>query len=224
MPVVVTAAAKTAALVDLESVKAYLQITGDDQDATLAKLISQASSSLTAYLQRPLALQEYRERLRIRGRSTAINLSVGPVAAIRSITVDGQPVMALDEMSVDREHARIEEVGHLPSSGCWASHIRQVEIVYLAGFLLPGMDEPEKQDEDLLPLEVESLPADVGGGCLTTIQMLKYGQGRDALLKTESVQGVGSSTWQAMDASIGAISPEAVASLGRLTLAADWMA
>lgn len=224
MPVVVTTAAQTTDLVDLESVKSYLQIEGDDQDASLAALISQASSSCSGYLQRPLALQEYRERVRIRGRATAINLSVGPVAAIRSISVDGQPVTTLDELSVDRDRARIEEIGHSPSFGCWASQIRQVEITYLAGFLLPGMDEPEKADTDLLPLDMFVLPNDIAGGVLGTIQMLRYGQGRDPLLKTESVQGVGSTTWQSMDSAVGAISPDAIAALDRLTIAADWMA
>lgn len=225
MPVVVTTAAQTTDLVDLETVKTYLQIAGSDQDAVLASLISQASSSCVGYLQRPLALQEYRERISIRGRrQTAINLSVGPIAAIRSITVDGRAVTFLDEMFVSRDKARLDDPYHAPVTGDWACKARQVEITYLAGFLLPGMDQPEKKDTDLLPLEVTVLPNDIVGGVLGTIQMLRYGQGRDPLLKSESVQGVGSTTWQSMDASVGGISPDAIAALDRLVIAADWMA
>ncbi|KXV33076.1 hypothetical protein AD940_14105 [Gluconobacter thailandicus] len=224
MPAVVTAPAETTALVSLDSVKAYLGIAGDDQDQTLSGLISSASASCISYLQRPLALQEYRERIRVRGRMTAINLSSGPIATIRSMSVGGRAVTALDELSVDRENARIEDVLPAAAACGFPHHGYDVEVIYVAGFLLPGMTDPEKSDADLLPLVVTPLPDDVAGGCLGTIQLLRCGQGRDPLLKTESVQGVGSTTWQTMDPSVGALSPDAVAALDRLSLAADWMA
>ncbi|GBQ93844.1 hypothetical protein [Gluconobacter albidus] len=224
MPVVVTTPAETTNLVSLESALAYLQITNMAQMQGLDALISSASAACVSYLQRPLALQEYRERIRVRGRVTAINLSIGPIAAIRSISVGGRKVVALDELSVDRMNARIEDILPVPAGCGFPHHVWDVEVSYVAGFLLPEMDDPEKNDADLLPMAVTPLPDDIAGGCLGTIQLLRCGQGRDPLLKTESVQGVGSTTWQTMDPSVGALSPDAVAALDRLSLAADWMA
>lgn len=224
MPAVVTAPAEYTGLVTLDSVKAYLGINGTDQDQILSGLISSASASCISYLQRPLALQEYRERIRVRGRMAAINLSIGPIATIRSMSVGGRQITALDELSVDRQSARIEDVLPAPATCGFPHHGYDVEVIYLAGFLLPYQNDPEKTDTDLLPMVVTPLPDDVAGGCLGTIQLMRCGQGRDPLLKTESVQGVGSTTWQTMDPSVGALSPDAVAALDRLSLAADWMA
>lgn len=224
MTVVVTAPAESTDLVSLESAVAYLQISGADQMQGLADLISRASAACVSYLQRPLALQEYRERIRVRGRMTAINLSIGPIAAIRSISVGGKALTSLDELSIDRDKSRIEDV--LSVGGICGAHHHgyDVEVMYVAGFLLPGMNAPEANDSDVLRMAATPLPDDVAGGCLGTVQLLRCGQGRDPLLKTESVQGVGSTTWQSMDPGVGALAPDAVAALDRLSLAADWMA
>lgn len=224
MTVAVITPAESSDLVSLQSVKDYLNITDDNQEMSLKGLISRASSNFTRFLGRPLALQVYRERQHIRGRVPGVNLSRGPIAAIQSITVDGKPwISPLDECDVDREHARILSTAFLPSShlrGVWCC---VVEIVYTAGYLLTEQSVPVDCGT-LLSVSAQNLPAAVAGGCLTTIQMLNAASARDPLLKSESIQGVGSASWGVLDAAAGSLSPDASAALGGLVLAADWMA
>lgn len=225
MTVSVVTPASTVDLVDLESVKAYLQITGDDQDARLGALISQASDSFADYLGRPLALQTYRERQTVTGRILGINLSNGPVVSILSASVDGVAwTGTLDECDVERDGARIMASAFLPPRQlCFARPVI-VEVIYVAGFLLPGMEAVEKPANSLLPWQETPLRPALSGGCLSTIQMLLYGAGRDPLLKSENVQGVGSTSYAMLDPAVGGLSADAVAALDRMSIMADWMA
>lgn len=224
MTVSIVTAAESGNLLSLQSVKDYLKITDDSQDASLSALITRASSDFVRYLGRPLALQVYRERQKIHGRAPGINLSRGPLAAIQSIKVDGKDWSGpLDECDVDREHARVLSTAFLKPLGLGGAWCWTVEVVYTAGYLLPAAEAPEGGSA-LLPMAVQALPASIAGGCLTTIQMLLSGEGRDPLLQSESVQGVGNTSWQTLDASVGAISPDAVSALDGLSLAADWLA
>lgn len=224
MTVAVLTPAESSDLVSLQSVKDYLNITDDNQEMSLKGLISRASSDFTRFLGRPLALQVYRERQHIRGRVPGINLSRGPIVSIQSITVDGKPWSSpLDECDVDREHARILSTAFLPSSNLRGVWHCEVEIVYTAGYILPEQSVPVDGGA-LLSIHAQNLPAAVAGSCLTTIQMLNAASARDPLLKAESVQGVGNTSWQTLDASVGAISPDAVSALDGLSLAADWLA
>ncbi|MGG6430610.1 phage head-tail connector protein [Acetobacter ghanensis] len=217
--------ASTTDLVDLESVKSYLQITDDAQDARLAKLITQASSSFADYLGRSLALQTYRERQTIKGRIPGINLSNGPIASILSASVDGVAwTGVLDECDVERNGARIMASAFLPPRQLCFTRPVVVEVIYIAGFVLPGMDKAVVPDNALLPWQATPLPAAISGGCLSTIQMLLGVSGRDPLLKSENIQGVGSTSYASLDPATGGLSADAVASLSRLSIMADWMA
>lgn len=219
---VITKADKTA-LIALESVKSYLNVSGQDQDTALQSLIDRASAEFSRQVGRPLALQVYRERLRIDKPLPAINLSRGPVAAILSVSIDGKAWAGqLDECDVDRDTARIHCTAFLPHVnrlGCPCV----VDVVYAAGYLLPDAQPPDIAAA-LLPLQPQSLPASVAGGCLTTVAMLRMSSDRDPLLKSESVQGVGNTSWGALNEASGAITSDALAALSGLSLAADWMA
>lgn len=220
---VITPAEKTD-LVTLESVKTYLQISDDSQDARLGQLITAASGCFTDYLGRPLALQTYRERWTLRGRIPGVNLSNGPVATILSASVDGVAWSGpLDECDIDRKNARIMASAFLPPRQIVFHRPVVVDITYIAGFLLPGMDIPTPENP-LLALQAQTLPASVASGCLSTIQMLSCAAGRDPLLKSESTQGVGSASYGALDPTVGGLTPDAVGALDRLGIAADWMA
>ncbi|MFT8335107.1 MAG: phage head-tail connector protein [Acetobacter orientalis] len=218
---VITPAQKTD-LVTLDSVKTYLGVTGADQDATLSSLIVRASSEFDRYRGRPLALQTYHERQRLSAPMPGINLSRGPIAAIQSLTIDGKAWQELDEFDVDRARACIMSTAFLPMQRRLCQPAI-VDVVYTAGYLLPGDNAPEAGG-DLLSIQTFGLPANIAGACLGTILMLSMAGGRDPLLKSESVQGVGNTTWQALDVSYGALSPDAVSALDSLALAADWMA
>ncbi|MFT9359540.1 phage head-tail connector protein [Acetobacter okinawensis] len=225
MTVSVVTPASTTDLVDLESVKGYLQITDNAQDGRLEQLITRASGSFVDYLGRPLALQTYRERQTIQGRIPGINLSNGPIAAILSASVDGVAwTGALDECDVEREGARIMASAFLPPRQLCFTRPVVVEIIYIAGFMLPGMDKLVVPDNALLPWQATPLPAAISGGCLSTIQMLLGVSGRDPLLKSENIQGVGSASYATLDPATGGLSADAVASLSRLSIMADWMA
>lgn len=217
--------ASTTDLVDLESVKSYLQITDDAQDVRLAKLITQASSSFADYLGRSLALQTYRERQTIKGRIPGINLSNGPIASILSASVDGVAwTGVLDECDVERNGARIMASAFLPPRQLCFTRPVVVEVIYDAGFMLPDMGDMKPTEDVLLPWQEMPLPPSISGGCLSTIQMLLSASGRDPLLKSENVQGVGSTSYAMLDPAIGGISADAVAALSRLSIMADWMA
>lgn len=225
MTVSVVTPASTTDLVDLDSVKAYLQITDDTQDARLGQLIKQASGSFSDYLGRPLALQTYRERQTIQGRIPGINLCNGPIATILTASVDGIAwTGTLDDCDVERDGARIMASAFLPPRLLCFTRPVLVEITYVAGFMLPGMDQPVVPDNALMPWRATPLLAAISGGCLSTIQMLLSASGRDPLLKSENVQGVGSSSYATMDPAVGGLSADAVAALNRLSIMADWMA
>ncbi|MCH4024091.1 MAG: phage head-tail connector protein [Acetobacter sp.] len=224
MTVAIITEAESEELVSLQSVKSALRIEGDGQDGNLETLIAQVSSDFVEHLGRPLALQVYRERQEFYGHCPGINLSRGPLCAIQSMQIDGTPWGdPLDECDVDRRHARVVSTAFLPPNSMRSSGRHVVEVVYAAGYLLPGAVAPEVSGS-LLPMVVRPLPPGISGACINTIQMLLSAQGRDPLLKTESVEGVGSASWRGLDAISGALSPDAVAALSTLHLAADWMA
>lgn len=225
MTVIVVTAAESAALVSLDAAKSYLGITGAAQDNAVTGLIAEASERIQSYLGRPLVLQLYRERIGLRGRMPGINLSRGPVAEIQSLSLNGQPWgSGIDEIDVDRAMARIMATAFYPAHRIDGPGGAVADIVYAAGYLSPGQQAPAATDGALLPQKVLALPDAIAGACLSTMQMLYSAQGRDPTLKTESVQGVGNTTWQALDPNSGGLPTDATAILDRYSLSADWMA
>lgn len=224
MPVIVENAASQTALVDLATLKAVLNIDDDVKDMALSRLIDRASASAVAYLQRPLALQTYRERTRLRGRSRAVCLSVGPIVSIQSITIEGKLLTTLDPLSVARATSRIEDLPLVSACHSWREPGTTIDIVYRAGFTLPGMEEPQPDSGEILKCQNFALPDDIAGGCIETVRTLLHASDRDPLLRSENVEGVGSCSWQIADPSTAGLSPIAQAALDRLSLAIEWMA
>jgi hypothetical protein len=77
----------------------------------------------------------------------------------------------------------------------------RVSISYDAGWVLPG-------------LTGRNLPAAVERACVLTVAAWASARGRDPLLRSEAVEGVGSSSWIATD-NTGALPPQAVDALAR---------
>jgi len=67
-------------------------------------------------------------------------------------------------------------------------------------------------DENLLPV---TLPADIRQAVLLTARSFYAAQDRDPLLKSESEQGVGSTSWALPDATTGGLPGNAAAFLYR---------
>lgn len=225
MTTIVVTPAESIALVSLGAAKAYLGIEGDSQDDTVTRLIAEASERIQSYLGRPLVLQVYRQRIALHGRMPGINLSRGPVTEIQSLSLNGRPWgSGIDEIDVDRAMARIMATAFYPAHRIDGPGGAVADIVYAAGYLLPGQGAPATTDGAILPQKLLTIPDAIAGACFSAMQMLYSAQGRDPTLKTESVQGVGSTTWQAIGPDSGGLPPDAAATLDRYPLSADWMA
>lgn len=118
------------ALVNLDTVKSHLGVTGDETDVILSDLILRASAAVTSFVGRPLLVGGYRETFRPMHPEASMMLSRWPVASVTSITVGGNTLAASDyEAGDDGLLLRLTDKGRYQ---CWAPDVTVVE--YTAGF------------------------------------------------------------------------------------------
>ena len=212
MLVVVTPATSTA-LTTVDSLKAELGLSGDAQDARLGELIDQASSLVAEYCDIPLARfgrQALLETFRLEpGRPRdALILSVGPAFGVTAVTEGDVALVPAVDVELDGEAGMLARL-RCDTVVAWCA--RKVIVAYTAGWILPGDDAyPDATIADRLPKAIER-------ATLETAKALWFGSGataRDPLLRSESTQGVGSTTWQDGGGASGGVPPAAAAMLG----------
>lgn len=174
-------------LTTLEMAYDFLGISSDaGADAQLNFLIDVASDIIAGYCGREFALQKYEEKLPGYGTNKLL-LSVTPIKNIESVTVDGLPV---DDYEVESD-----EAGILYRSKGWVwrpklswdivysvipnSEELNVDVVYEAGFILPGQ-------------EGRDLPGDLEYACLLVIKALLETEERSPGITSERI-----GDWQA---------------------------
>jgi hypothetical protein len=163
---------------------------GDDQQASVATVIKRASAAIARYCARPFGRETVRERLRP-FRSGAVILERRPAVRIVSILVDGQ---ALDPAETECN----SETGLLfrlqdGEPGPWRGS--SVTVTYEAGWILPGPSDAD-------------LPEDIREACLLLVTAWHADRGRNPLLRSESEEGIGSSSWLDPRAGMEAMPPQ----------------
>ncbi len=165
---------------------------GDDA-AVLQRCIETASQAIVDHCRRPFALATYRER--ICGPETGPGYLLGrsPVVEILSVTADGT-VLRTDDYELDTETNRLWRVDGYGSRRWWWGAPLIVE--YDAGYTLPT------------DTGSWTLPEPVERSCILLAAAYLSQRNRDPLTRSESVEGVGSTTWWVPSGS-GLPSPEA---------------
>lgn len=175
----IIAAATNRKLTTLAAVKADLGLTGAEEDARLDALIEQYSAAMVGWCGRPFALETLRETAFSRTATDGLMLSRWPIVSIASITVDGTAVAA-EAYTVDSTGGLVyqRQSGHC---GFWWPRGETV-ATYSAGYVLPGEDE-------------RTLPHDVERAAIMLVKAAFLASDRDPLVRSDSVDGVGTTTW-----------------------------
>lgn len=203
MTTIATAQAPDTLLAALDDLKAELQ-NASFEDPALTGYLRQASAMATSFVGAPILLNSYRDVLRLeRSPQREILLGRRPVVAIDTITADGQDLT--DEIDPGSDLDPDAGILHAPG-GCHGWRGRIV-VNYRAGYLGPGMDAPDG-------LSAPGLPADISRAVLITARALFYAPSRgDPQLRSESEQGIGSTSWLDPDGSAGGMPIDAAAML-----------
>lgn len=193
-------------LVSLQSLMDALSITDGNAGGCLTDILLQASRAVTSYIGRPLLIADREETVRIRPSDIQLSLkmAVWPVTGITAVLRDGKPLPApTDGWDYDVTCGIL-----YPSDGQFWMAGRYV-LQYRAGWVAPD------QVDDNGSAIPSTVPADVRSAVLITARALYYAGDRDPLLKSESEQGVGATSWVTLDASSGGLPPDAAALLNR---------
>lgn len=194
--------------VALSDFKAALSIADSDtsQDSVLTNMLLAASSAVQRYIGRQITVADWSDRIRIRNGDRLLSLSLGvhPVLSVAEVLLDGQ-VLPVPAEGWDFDPL----CGILyPPNGHWWWPGRY-SVSYRAGWAVPGM---KGADDKPLPV---TLPPDIQQAVLTAARSFYSAKDRDPLLKSESEQGVGSTSWAMPDALSGGLPPDAAAFLSR---------
>ena len=211
MSVSVITPAKEKRLTTLENVCLDLGRTlGSDADRQIERFITHASQQASTYCRRTFGRETVRERFDLAsagvvGECGGILLERWPVVSITSVKVGGM-LTAPEAYATDgRMLYRMEG----DDRRCWYG--RDVVVQYEAGWLLPG----EARVVDGVASAAEELPADIERAVIQLVAVAISALGRDMMVKSEDVEGVGSTSWYVQGASAALPHPEAEATLGQ---------
>ncbi|MBN6819522.1 hypothetical protein JRF84_07955 [Methylobacterium organophilum] len=185
---------------------------GTPPDAALLRRIDQASADVVRVCQRTFGRQIYRERIHSLPREGFV-LSAGPVNRIISLSIMGGAAFAPEEYLLANDTLRLTYggsgggIGDGSAYNLWCSLRPTLVVDYEAGWLLPG----EEVGEDFTG--ATPLPADVEKAVIQLIGVAMSESGRDMTIRSENVQGVGSTTYNVQGAGSALPHPGAEAAL-----------
>lgn len=192
-------------------------LTGAPTDDQLKRFIAQASASAASFCRRTFGRETVRERFEIDWRrcredDEGLLLSRAPVVQIVSVKVDGLTLApSAYELAEQPAHpVSLFYLRHLVDGEprAWAG--RAVTVEYEAGWLLPGEERGE-----LAATTAPDLPADVERAVIQLVGAAVSASGRDMMVKSEDVEGVGSFSYYVQGASAALPHPEAEATLAQ---------
>lgn len=201
MMLTVLTPASSSRLTTVENVRLDLGLPdGGLSAAAIARLIDQASAAIAQFCQRSFGVEALRETPHVPARGDRLVLSRDPLIEVTKVTRLGEVISASD-YEVDGGVLRLLR-------GSWWNACRGtgLSVEYRAGFTLPG---------DAVT-SGPALPADVERAAIMMVGTMLSMRGRDPLLKSENVQGVGSSSYATPAASTppgGLVNSEAQAIL-----------
>ena len=171
---------------------------GPDFDR-LAGIVDRASAAVVSFCGQPFGLATYSETPAFRRPGRSLFLSRVPVVSLVSVSHD--------DAVVDVTRCRFDTlIGEFAfPRGSWLSWPL---IRYRAGYALPGDPDPTSP--------AQRLPADVEAACLEMAKSLYFSGGseaRDPRIRSDAVEGVGSTSYLDPQASAGALPATAAALL-----------
>ncbi|GBQ89244.1 hypothetical protein [Asaia krungthepensis] len=199
------------ALVALDALRDQLagELGGQNNDPALSEYLAQATALVQATLGRPVLAGLYRQTLRVGDgeRRLSLALTASPVVEIVTVSQDGFTFDPGPEGWETGDWSGLLYPSRLQGAWWWPGRYR---VTYRGGWILPGMKDD--RGEPLAP----TVPADIRAATLSTARALFFtAQRGDPLLRSESEQGVGASSWATPDASLGGLPPDAAAILAR---------
>lgn len=178
-------------------------------DAQLERWIDQASAQASTFCRRAFGRATYRERFEIANCCRddlylGLLLDAGPVVSIQAVVVDGLLLSPATYEVDDRLLYRLQDGDRR------AFHGRIVAVEYVAGWVLPS-----DSDYASPPTGAEKLPADVERAVIQLVGGPAFGLGRDPMVKSDDVEGVGSRSFYVQGANASLPHPEAEATLAQ---------
>ncbi|MEX6508932.1 hypothetical protein [Jiella sp. M17.18] len=191
----VVTAATAANLTTLERARAMLDF-APNEDAAVSTLIDQASRTIADYCRRPFGVEILRDTFAAFLRGSSVLLSRSPVISISEV-LDGTDTVASDSYRLESETGLLHRVdGDYPR--CWVGPT--VTVSYTAGFVLPS-------DADGAP--ATTLPPPVERAAIRLVGAYRSIGQRDPLIKSETTEGIGSTSWWVPGAGAVLADPEA---------------
>ena len=192
-----TVAPLTTQLTTVEAVRSEL---GAADDPRMPSFIDQATSACEGYCGRSFARATWLET--IRDLSNPLLLSYAPVLSITSV-VYGQTPVEVDRYEVDLD-AGLIHFHAMRSDDQWMFYRAAISVSYTAGYLLPN--DPGR-----------NLPAAVERACIEVFKGYWFGSGagkaRDPSIRSEMIEGIGSTSYLDPQATAYGLSPMAAALL-----------
>lgn len=191
MSITVIKAATTARLTSLENVCIELgKETGTALDRRIDRFIDNASAMAASYCERTFGRAIYRERLLSVPADGKI-LTAGPVNRIISVGIQGGAVYGegdylLSDGKLLLTHGATGGMGDGSAWNLYRSLQPALIVEYEAGWVLP-----EEKAGDVFT-GVEPLPYDIERAAIQLVGVMLSESGRDATIKEDTVEGVGS--------------------------------
>ena len=219
MSVTVITAATARDLTTAENARADLGLpTGAPPDDQLKRFIAQASATAASFCRRTFGRETVRERFEIDWRrcrdedADGLLLSRAPVVRIVSLKVDGL-TLAPSAYQLEERPAHPVSLFYLRSvhegePRAWSG--RGITVEYEAGWLLPG-----ESRGDPATTAAPDLPPDVERAVIQLVGAAASASGRDMMVKSEDVEGVGSRSFYVQGANASLPHPEAEAALAQ---------
>lgn len=182
--------AASADLVTVEAVKAELRITGSGDDDWLEATITQASTAIARWCGQTFGRETLQQTERPCWPAGHIPLDRYLAPSITSVTVDGD---TLDPADYEIDGSLLYRL----SDGrrvAWRHGV--VVVLYEVGFDLP-----------------DDAPADLQRAAMDMVATLHASRGRDPMLRSEEVEGIGSASYATPSAATAALSPSVQAML-----------
>ncbi|KQO87333.1 hypothetical protein ASF33_02365 [Methylobacterium sp. Leaf92] len=219
MSVTVITAAKVRDLTTAANVRADLGLpAGAPADDQIKRFIAQASASAASFCRRTFGRETVRERFEIDWRrrcdddAEGLLLSRAPAVQIVSVKVDGL-TLAPSAYELTEQPAypvSLFYLRHLVDGEARAWIGRAVTVEYEAGWLLPG-----ESRGDPATTTAPDLPADVERAVIQLVGAAASASGRDMMVKSEDVEGVGSRSFYVQGSAASLPHPEAEATLAQ---------
>ncbi|WP_132254732.1 hypothetical protein [Methylobacterium segetis] len=173
--------------------------------AQIERFIDQASARAASYCRRQFGRETVRERFEATCRSGEDGLGLllerGPVVRILGVTTDSV-ALGTDAYETDGRALYLLDAG---ARRRWYG--RAIVVDYETGWLLPGEARGDP------PTAALDLPADVEAAVIKLVGAMISASGRDAMVKSEDVEGIGSTSWYVQGATAALSHPEAEAAL-----------